>query len=192
MTHIQEEKKILRKHIKTLKSSYTFQDLENKSHKIITHIQNFLNIQKPSIIMAYWSLPDEVLIQEWIIKNSSQYTILLPVIHENELVVIPFTGTDNMQKVPPFGILEPIGETFHNIDKIEIILVPGMAFDRRGFRMGRGKGYYDKFLPKTSGIRVGICFDFQLLDKIPIDEYDAQMDYIITENELLTINKKAL
>jgi len=192
MTHIQEEKKILRKHIKTLKSSYTFKDFENKSQKILSHIQNFLHIEENSIIMAYWPLPDEVQIQEWIIKNSSRYTILLPVIQENELVVIPFTGIDSMQKVPPFGILEPTGETFHNIDKIKIIIVPGMAFDKNGFRMGRGKGYYDKFLPKTKAIRVGICFDFQLMDTIPINEFDAQMDYIITEDEILTINKKAL
>jgi len=192
MPTVQEEKKILRKQIKTLKNAYSSSELQNKSQKIITHVHDFLNLQKPNLIMAYWALPDEVQTQHWITKNTAKYTILLPVINNNELIVKPFTGIENMQKVPPFGILEPLGEAFKNLAEIEIILVPGMAFDRKGFRMGRGKGYYDKFLPKTSAIRVGLCFNFQLLDKIPTDEYDAQMDYIITENELLTINKKAL
>jgi 5-formyltetrahydrofolate cyclo-ligase len=63
--------------------------------------------------------------------------------------------------------------------------VPGIAFDRKMNRLGRGKGYYDRFLSKISAPKIGICFDFQLLDKIPAESTDIKMDYIVSENELI-------
>jgi 5-formyltetrahydrofolate cyclo-ligase len=58
--------------------------------------------------------------------------------------------------------------------------VPGLAFDRRGGRLGRGKGYYDRFLLETSGLRVGICFEDQVVEKIPGEAHDLRMDFLIT------------
>lgn len=189
---ISDQKKILRKKIKSLKSQYSENELIAKSNHIFISFDKLLTTSLKNFFLAYWSLPDEVHTHQWVLKNYPQKNIFLPVVKENELEIKPFTGIKNMQAVPPFGILEPIGEPFKDLNKIEVILVPGMAFDRKGFRMGRGKGYYDKFLPTTSAVRIGVCFSFQLFDKIPTNEFDAQMDYILTENEILTINKKAL
>lgn len=189
---ITDQKKNLRKEIKDLKSQYSENELIEKSNRIFISLEKLLSISQKNFFLAYWSMPDEVHTHQWVLQNYPQKNIFLPVVKENELEIKPFTGIKNMQALPPFGILEPIGEPFKDLHKIEIILVPGIAFDRKGFRMGRGKGYYDKFLPKTSAVRIGICFSFQLFDTIPINEFDAQMDYILTENELLTINKKAL
>lgn len=60
-----------------------------------------------------------------------------------------------------------------------------MAFDRKMNRMGRGKAYYDRFLPKVKVPKLGICFEFQLFDEIPADRNDVKMDYIVSENELI-------
>ncbi|MGQ9847940.1 MAG: 5-formyltetrahydrofolate cyclo-ligase [Bacteroidales bacterium] len=189
---ISEQKKILRKTIKILKSQYSENKLIDKSNQIFISLENILTSSLKNSILAYWSMPDEVHTHQWIIQNYHKKNIYLPAINNDELEIKLFTGINNMKAVPPFGILEPTGEPFKDLNKIEIILVPGMAFDRRGFRMGRGKGYYDKFLPKTSALRIGICYSFQLFETIPINEYDAQMDYILTENEVLIINNKAL
>ena len=66
-----------------------------------------------------------------------------------------------------FGIKEPTGETFLEYDKIDLVIVPGVAFDRTLNRMGRGKGFYDRLLPKIKAPKVAVCFDFQLMEKIP-------------------------
>ena len=85
------------------------------------------------------------------------------------------------------GIPEPTEIVPISIEEIEIILVPGLAFDKTGARMGFGKGYYDKLLETRKAIKIGICYDFQLLDKIPSEPHDVPMDIIITEKRVQRI-----
>ena len=68
--------------------------------------------------------------------------------------------------------------------KIDLCIVPGSAFDRRLNRMGYGKGYYDRFLCNTHIKKVALAFGCQIVDAVPVDEYDVKMDCIITENEV--------
>ncbi len=68
---------------------------------------------------------------------------------------------------------------------IDLVLVPGLAFDKGGHRIGYGKGYFDSFLKKTSCIRVGLCFAFQLLDAVPHDGHDVKMHLIVTEEGIV-------
>lgn len=65
-------------------------------------------------------------------------------------------------------------------EEIDVILVPGTAFDRDGGRIGQGGGYYDRFLPRTDALRVGVCHDFALLDRVPAQAHDQKMDLIVT------------
>ncbi len=69
---------------------------------------------------------------------------------------------------------------FEEVDKIDLIIVPGIAFDKSLNRLGRGKAYYDKLLKDSKAIKIGVCFDFQLLESVPVDKYDVKMDLIIT------------
>lgn len=65
---------------------------------------------------------------------------------------------------------------------IDLIVVPGVAFDRRGYRVGMGAGYYDRFLPRaTAACRLGLAWSLQVVDEVPADEYDACLDYLLTE-----------
>lgn len=92
-----------------------------------------------------------------------------------------FTGVQSMQ-MGPFGILEPVGEVFpaERYADIQLAVIPGMAFDDENHRLGRGKGYYDKFLPGLpSAYKVGICFPFQHLPSIPSEPHDVLMDMIV-------------
>jgi len=66
------------------------------------------------------------------------------------------------------------------LDKFDLILVPGMAFDLSGNRLGRGKGFYDRILSAASGIKCGVGYDFQLLEAIPTEAHDAKVDFIFT------------
>ena len=77
--------------------------------------------------------------------------------------------------------MEPTGPLFADYSKIQLAIIPGMGFDRQGNRLGRGKGYYDRMLAKLShAYKIGVCFPFQLFDKIPTDIYDITMDEVLT------------
>jgi 5-formyltetrahydrofolate cyclo-ligase len=83
-----------------------------------------------------------------------------------------------------YGIAEPTGEIFTDYAAIDFIVVPGVAFDAKGNRLGRGKGYYDRLLPRIpSAYKAGICFPFQLVEEVPAESFDIRMDIIITINE---------
>lgn len=94
-----------------------------------------------------------------------------------------------------YGILEPQAGFSKVIssNQIACYFVPGLGFDRAGHRLGRGKGFYDRGLKGVTTKKVGICFSFQVVDHIPTDEKaDVDMDYIITENEVISCSKKLL
>ena len=76
--------------------------------------------------------------------------------------------------------MEPTGDVFSSLDKIELVIVPGLSFDLKGNRLGRGKGYYDRFLKLVpQAYKLGLCFDFQKVDAVPVEDYDIKMDEIL-------------
>ena len=92
-----------------------------------------------------------------------------------------YTGKADLQQ-GAYGIMEPCGEVFTDYDSIDVAIIPGMAFDKQGHRLGRGKGYYDRFLSKIPKVyKIGLCFSWQLVDEVPCDEHDIIMDEIIVQ-----------
>jgi len=82
-----------------------------------------------------------------------------------------------------FGISEPLDNCEEiPLDRFDLVLVPGMAFDLSGNRLGRGKGFYDRILSVASGIKCGVAYDFQLVDQIPTEPHDAKVNFIFTPN----------
>ena len=128
--------------------------------------------------MAYWSLPDEVQLQDFILDWYKRKIILLPAIHQGRILVRSFNGVEYMKK-GSLGISEPIGESFEKCNEIDLILVPGVAFDKNGNRLGRGKAYYDNFLKNLPSYKIGICFNFQFVPSVPVDESDIRMNEIV-------------
>lgn len=174
-------KKELRKWITVNKRHYSQEELKSWSSSLLSKLEVHPTFIKAKTILLYYSLPDEVqthtFIEHW--KNKKQ--IILPVvINDTELELRRYTGQKDLSK-GAFGIEEPIGETFEEFESIDLAIIPGVAFDKQGNRLGRGKGYYDRLLPKIHAPKIGICFGFQLTDKIPTDPHDYPMDEIITE-----------
>ena len=134
-------------------------------------------------IMAYYSLPDEVnthaLIDELVAEGK---TVLLPkVTGADTMELHRYTGRADLQE-GAYHILEPVGEPFTDLSAIDLILVPGLAFDAAGHRLGRGRGYYDRFLHSKNRpycVKIGVCFDFQKVDEVPVDAHDIAMDKVV-------------
>lgn len=157
--------------------------LKLQSVNILAAFEAHPAFRAANTVLLYHSLKDEVDTHEFIKKWSSEKRILLPVVKGDDLELRIYTGPQDM-KTGAYGIEEPIGETFTDYAEIDFIAVPGVAFDREGNRLGRGKGYYDRLLPRIpSAFKAGICFPFQLIDKVPTEPFDICMDIIITTNE---------
>ena len=75
------------------------------------------------------------------------------------------------------------------LDQFDLILVPGVAFDLRGHRLGRGKGYYDRLLANATAVKCGIAFDEQIVEEVPVEEHDARMNFIVTPSRCLKCDK---
>lgn len=148
---------------------------------IVNKIIN-LDIYKESRVVAlYYSLKDEVETRDLIIKSLDKILLLPKIINEK----IEFIKIDNATKYEKssFGVMEPVGTIYNG--PIDIIIVPGVAFDRNLNRLGFGRGYYDKYLSHKDIYKIGICFDEQLIDNLIIDNHDIKMDLIITEKEFI-------
>jgi len=183
MKNIAQEKSRIRKEISSLQKKYSPDELYNRSEEALAVLEVIEVFQNAEVIFIYNSLNDEVQTSDFIRRWDGKKKFYLPVVVGDDIVFRSHTSTEF--KKSSLGIFEPIGEDFTDFGKVDLIVVPGVAFDRKMNRLGRGKGFYDRFLPKISVPKAGICFDFQLLNEIPVESTDIKMDYIISENELI-------
>ena len=172
------EKKELRTLIKTLKKQHTKEQLFEQSEKILSKLEQHPDFVNAHSVMLYSALPDEVQTQAFLEKWHLKKQIILPTVVGDDIIPVEF-GKDTTFAVGDFNILEPQNEPYTG--DFDLIVVPGVAFDRQGNRIGRGKGYYDRFLCQHLDVkRIGICFDFQLVDEVPAEPFDIRMDEVIT------------
>ncbi len=185
MSTISNEKRKVRQQIKNSKASISFEEKTKCSLSILAKIEADSDFVNANIVFAYWALPEEVNTIDFINKWSNIKKFYLPVIVGELLELRLFEGMHKMCFDERFGILEPQGERLDDWNKVDYAIIPGVAFDMAGNRLGRGKGFYDKILGGISAKKVGICFDFQCLDNIPVEQTDIKMDTVFTENKVL-------
>lgn len=175
------EKKSLRKKIRKLKKEITEELRKTKSKIIMDKIESEIHFQKAKIIFAYWAMDDEVDTKDFIMKWYKEKTIILPTIDSGNLILKKFNGMNSLKDGDLYAIPEPQGEPFEALDQLDLAIIPGVAFDELNNRMGRGKAYYDKILKKMKGntFLIGICYDSQFVDKVPVEEHDITMDEVI-------------
>lgn len=137
-------------------------------------------------VLLYWSLDDEVCTHALVERLYKEgHRVLLPhVVSDTEMTLHPYGGLEQMRQ-GAWGILEPVTQSVDLATLDEgrnaVAVVPGMAFDANGGRLGRGKGYYDRQLKLLPYIyKVGLCYDWQVVDEVPMNEYDVRMNRIIT------------
>ena len=115
--------------------------------------------------------------------------IPLTVHKTKEIIVSELKDLKKDLRIGNFGVLEPKKEATRPTDPsiLNMVIVPGVAFDKKGYRIGHGAGYYDRFLPKLSKktATVSLAFDMQLIDKVPNEHHDIAVKYIITEKQFI-------
>ena len=138
--------------------------------------------------IGFGSEIDTKIIIEDALKLGKQ--VYVPKIFNKEMLLIRIDSLENLVK-SSYGILEPIGEeNDFDIDKLDLIVMPGVAFDEEFNRLGYGAGYYDKFLDKNNlkCSKIALAYELQVLDKLEVEEHDKKVDQIITEKRKMINN----
>lgn len=141
-------------------------------------------------ILMYHSLPDELSTHAFLSKWASKKRFYLPRVNGVSLDILPYD--ESRLELGSFHIEEPTGNDVVNIDEIELVVVPAMAYDRKGRRLGRGKGFYDRLLSSSKATKVGVGYEFQLVEEIPTEPHDINMDIVITQQATILIRNASV
>lgn len=179
------EKSDIRKAIKEAKKTLGKEAREEEARQCFLRLEEMDCYQRAKNILAYASLPDELPTGEFLQTASHSKRLFLPRVNGNDLDILPL---DNCA-VGAFGILEPIGDDVHSVKEMDLIIVPAVAFDRLGNRLGRGRGYYDRLLADAVCPKVGVAFSLQILDSLPTECHDIMMDAVVTATDIIAISE---
>lgn len=179
-------KQTARTALKTKRSELSSAYTQAASNCISASVIRLTKGKGVAAIMLYRSLSGEVDIDSAADElREGGVTVLLPKVDGDLMRACVYEGEGSLRK-GAFGIMEPAGPEYEG--EIDMIVVPGLAFDSCGRRIGYGKGYYDRFLPTAPhSLKVGVCFDAMILDEVPTEPHDVRMDVVITETKTCTI-----
>ncbi len=174
-------KQELRKLIRERKKQHSTEELKSFSREIASALlERIESMKQCHIILLYHSLPDEVCTHDIItFLVASGRKVLLPTVVGDTLQLHEYVNDQLMDVSTTFGIQESQGPVFTDYSKIDLAVIPGMAFTPEGDRLGRGKGYYDRLIPLLSCPLVGLAFPFQMVDSIPTEPHDKRVDEVI-------------
>lgn len=164
--------------------------LRKSDSSITRRVMESTPYQNAKRLFCYYSTDSEPSTRELIADAAARgKTVALPVSGPDGHM--EFYRYDGALRPGQFGIMEPDGRELLVPEAGDLLLVPGVAFDRCGFRLGRGGGYYDRYLAAHPGVTMGLCWCQMLIGQVPHTHYDVPVDYIVTEAEMINCMKKS-
>tara|TARA_Y100000310_G_scaffold151292_1_gene150900 strand:- start:1547 stop:2101 length:555 start_codon:yes stop_codon:yes gene_type:complete len=160
--------------------------IKEKSKQIEKSLFSLEEYKNSKNVMFYVSFGNEVETHDMIKKALKDKVVIVPKVVFGEIK--PSLLGDFSQLIPcgKFDILEPMEPVFYNAKNIDLVVVPGIGFDRKGVRVGYGYGFYDKFLKNLpKAVKIGVGYDFQVVDEIQKENHDVSMDLIVTDKEVI-------
>lgn len=173
------EKQVVRTAIKNSLQTIGSETIQASSKIIFEQIERLSNFKHALTIMIYWSMPDEVYTHEVIQTWAKTKAIYLPSIKKDIMTPSLFTSVEELTPTGKLQIPEPKTVTSISPENIDLIIVPGLAFDKKKNRLGKGKGYYDRFLAETTAFKIGVCLPQQLVEMVPTEKFDIKMDMVV-------------
>ena len=150
------------------------------SAAIFSAVERLPEFRAARTVAVFAALPDEPATDEVLARGASTRRVVLPRVEGDAMRF--YACRPDALVFGAFGILEPQGERPCPAGEIDLVVCPGVAFTADGRRLGRGRGYYDRYLgdPAFRGFRVGVCYAHQLVDDLPVEPHDVRMDRVIT------------
>ena len=156
------------------------------SELILQQLENMQCFREAKTILIYYPVQNEVDVLPLVKRYKKETTILFPVSHRHGMTVHPYAGNEMMHR-GKFGIPEPTTPAYEG--DIDLVIVPAVAFDEKGRRLGRGGGYYDRFIKKqTHATLIGVGYDFQLIEEVPAARHDQRVHRIILPSQTILVS----
>ncbi len=182
-------KRTIRKEIKEKRDRIPYNEVVARSLCIFDKVKNMPQIKNSKRIFCYVSFENEVCTHSFINELLSlKKEVYVPCVDTSCKCTMNAVSIEGLEELVPgcYGVLEPTCTQGKIIcpHEIDTIIVPAVAYDKNRYRLGYGGGYYDTYLAQTneSCYKIGVCFDFQLLDSLPVEPHDKQVDVIVTDN----------
>lgn len=180
-------KEDIRRKIRARKSLLSDAEKSAAATRVFEMLEKTAAFMMADSVLMYHSLPDELSTLAFIDKWHAQKRFFLPRVNGVNLDILPYDRS--RLQLGSFHIEEPQGDDIVDIDAIDLVVVPAVAYDPRGNRVGRGKGFYDRMLGSCKATKVGVGYDFQLVDEIDAEPHDVRVDIVITENSFIVTHR---
>jgi len=186
-------KSILRRKVLQVLATLPLHQRVSANVQIEKNLIELLEFKKAKTILFYASFASEVstyslLRRFWHLHNKQR--LILPRVMNDNLILQQVENFENL-KMSNWGILEPLPNCLKILPKeIDLAIVPGVAFDKKGNRLGRGKGFYDRLLPEISASKIGLAFSCQIVKSLPTQAHDVKVDKVVTEEGVEIMNNE--
>ncbi len=177
-------KKDIRRRIIQKREGLTEEERERLSEGIVKNLLSLRSLWDANTLLMFCphkGEPNIMPLFSWVLQRGKR--LLLPRVEGKDLKLIRVED-DTSLSPGAFCILEPSGGEEVRPEEVDLSLVPGVAFDREGYRIGYGKGYYDRLLERLGGLKLGVCYEFQVLEEVPRDDWDMPVDLVVTEEKI--------
>lgn len=179
------EKNEIRYKMKNLREVMSESTRRSAAEEVFDRLEKTAAFLLADRIMMYHSLPDELYTHDFLRKWNGRKRFYLPRVNGVNLEVLPYE--ESRLELGSFHIEEPTGTDCIDPSEIELVIVPAVAYDKKGRRLGRGKGFYDRFLKHTKATKVGVGYEFQLVEELPSEAHDIAMDIVITQSSTIVV-----
>jgi 5-formyltetrahydrofolate cyclo-ligase len=183
MENIVANKNQIRSQIRELKNQLSENQKAQAADSVFNKIELLPEFKSAKKILMYWSTTDELPTHKFVEKWSVEKEILLPSVVGDDIVIKKYSAKENLKK-GNLGIYEPEADSLYT-GKIDLTIVPGVAFDLKMNRLGRGKGYYDRFFNDMKTQKWGVGFDFQVVPLVPTNTDDKPMNKVISPTKII-------
>ncbi|MGI5848557.1 MAG: 5-formyltetrahydrofolate cyclo-ligase [Christensenellales bacterium] len=180
------QKEMLRKKMQKIRAMIDPKDKETFSAIIRDKLFKMDCIQQAGCIMAYYSYKSEpdMLTFMYSCIDMGKCIALPYVVGEGDLIAVNY-NYNSVMKSNIYGIPEPVIMNESEQEEPDVVIVPGIAFDMNLNRIGFGGGYYDRYLQEIDAVKIGVCFDCQIVEHICAEPHDVTMDIVVTEKRIL-------
>lgn len=157
-----------------------------KSDRIVDRVLTLPEMAAAGTVMAFWSFGSEVQTSTLIKRlHEDGKRVVLPRVAGGEIAAVNYAPGDPVAATS-FGAMEPVGAELVPAEDVDVVIVPGVAFDRRGGRVGYGGGFYDRLFSRAPSVpAIAVAFAVQLVDEVPQGRNDSRVDVIVTEDEAI-------
>lgn len=192
----QKVKKIIRQEILNLRKVLTAEEVASKSESIFNRLASSAMFVKSKNVMVYMDFKNEVstnLIINYLLKSDKGVIIPITISGTRNMILSQLLDPNKELERNSYGILEPKPQYIRkaNPELLDLVIVPGVAFDISGYRIGYGGGYYDTFFNKLAKpiISIALAFDLQIVESVPVEDHDRPVNYIFTESRIIDCKK---